>query len=299
MEDVPKAVVKEEAKPAEKPITITLKPSSLWQIISGVLLILLVASVWTGGFGTEKESPTGAVPAVQAPQQPNAPAVQTEPERIRVSAEGEPTLGEAAAKITLVLFSDFQCSYCARFTTQTLSSVKANYIDTGKVKLAFRNFPLSFHQNAGKAAMAAECANDQNKFFEMHDKIFAGQQEWSSAADPKATFKKYATELSLKTEDWESCYNSEKYKVGIQKDFTDGNIARVAGTPTSYLIAAKTAKNDKATKDAVTALKASVPEQQKDSYEFYYSDDGKQVIVKLVGSQPLSAFEQIIRAELS
>jgi len=83
-----------------------------------------------------------------------------------------PVEGDPNAKITIVEFSDFECPYCARHFTQTYPQIKTNYIDKGLVKLVFKNYPLSFHVTAQKAAEAGECANDQGKFWEMHNKMF-------------------------------------------------------------------------------------------------------------------------------
>ena len=83
--------------------------------------------------------------------------------------------GDANAPITIVEFSDYECPFCARFWSKTFPSIVSNYIDTGKVKFHYRDFPLGFHQNAQKAAEAARCAGEQggnDAYFAMHDKIF-------------------------------------------------------------------------------------------------------------------------------
>lgn len=90
-----------------------------------------------------------------------------------INIEGAHVLGDSNAKVVLVDFSDYECPYCIRHFNQTWPDIKKNYVDTGKVKLVFKNFPLNFHPNAQKAAEAAECASDQGKFWEMHDKIFS------------------------------------------------------------------------------------------------------------------------------
>lgn len=86
-----------------------------------------------------------------------------------------PQLGEKNAKVTIVEFSDLECPYCRRFFLDTFPQLKKEYIDTGKVAFYFRHFPLSFHPLALPLANAAECANDQGKFWEMHDKIYNQQ----------------------------------------------------------------------------------------------------------------------------
>ena len=250
MEDIHTPNIKpEELKPETKVIV---KKSLLWPAVTGLLLILLVASVWTGGFGFN--GLTGAAPTQQNETNP------TENTKVDVSTGDGIVLGNADAPVTIIEFSDFQCPYCARFVTQTMPELKSKYIDTGKVNLVFREFPLSFHQNSNNAANAAECAGD--KFFEMHDKLFAGQADWSSVADPTTVFKGYAKATGVNTTQWDSCYSSKQYADEISKDFSDGAAAGVTGTPTFFI------GNDK------------------DGYTM------------LVGAQPASAFEQIIDAEL-
>jgi len=94
---------------------------------------------------------------------------------ITVSVDDDPVLGNAAAPVTMIEFSDFQCPYCLRFWQETLPQIKQAYVDTGKVKFVYRDFPLSFHPGAMPAAQAANCANKQGKYWEMHDLIFKKQ----------------------------------------------------------------------------------------------------------------------------
>lgn len=92
-----------------------------------------------------------------------------------------PVLGNANAPVTVIEFSDFQCPFCESFFKNTFPSLKKDYIDTGKVKFYYRQFPLtSIHPNAQEAAEAAECANEQNKFWQYHDMLFQQQSSWES-----------------------------------------------------------------------------------------------------------------------
>lgn len=101
---------------------------------------------------------------------PKNPLIDTK--KIDITLGDSPKEGDTNAKVVIVEFSDFQCPYCERFYSQTLGQIKTNYIDTGKVLLVFKQFPLSFHQYAQKAAEASLCANLQGKFWEMHNKLF-------------------------------------------------------------------------------------------------------------------------------
>ncbi len=96
--------------------------------------------------------------------------------------DNDPVKGSEDAPITIVEFSDFECPFCGRFFSQTLPLIEDNYIDTGKVKFVYRDFPLSFHPQAQPAAEAAECANEQGKFWDYHDKIFNNQGALSTAS---------------------------------------------------------------------------------------------------------------------
>jgi protein-disulfide isomerase len=110
-----------------------------------------------------------------------------------ISIEGEPALGSLDAPVTLVEVSDFQCPYCGKFARETFPQIKKEYIDIGKVKAVFKNFPLPGHTYAQKAAEAGECANEQGKFWEYQEKLFANQNALSIT-----DLKKYAQELGLK-----------------------------------------------------------------------------------------------------
>lgn len=178
----------------------------------------LSAKINTLGVGI----PTGTAPSPSAPS-PSAPTTD-------VSADDDPFKGDPNAPITIIEFSDFECPFCGRFYSQTLDQLTKNYIDTGKVKLVYRDFPLSFHPNAQKAAEAAECAKDQGKFWEMHDTIFENQQAIGVSA-----LKGYAVTLGLDSATFNSCLDSGDKTSEVRADFTDGQKAGVSGTPTFFI----------------------------------------------------------------
>jgi protein-disulfide isomerase len=150
--------------------------------------------------------------------------------------DDDPVIGEDDAPITVVEFTDFQCPFCGRHYEQTYGQIKQNYIDTGKVKYVSRDFPLSFHQFAQKAAEASECANAQGKFWEMHDKLFGNQAVWSALPDAVPTFKQYAKDLGLNTGDFDSCLDSDQFKDEIAKDQADGSASGIDGTPGFWIL---------------------------------------------------------------
>ena len=153
---------------------------------------------------------------------------------IKISIDNDPIIGNPDAPITIIEFSDFQCPFCARFHTQTLPLIMNEYIQEGKVKLVFRDFPIqSIHPNALPASVAAECANEQSKFKEMHDALFENQNEWNNqeTADALALFSQYATEIKLDQEVFDACLTSGKYIEEIRNDLEDGRDYGVSGTP--------------------------------------------------------------------
>ena len=159
-------------------------------------------------------------------------------EPVKISADDDPVRGDKDAPITIIEFSDFQCPFCARFHVQTLPLLLENYIDTGKVKLVYRDFPIqNIHPNAMPAAAAAECAHEQEKFWEFHDKLFENQNQWNSleAADAISVFSQYAFEIELNQEQFDSCLTSGKYVNEIRKDLDDGREYGVTGTPGFFI----------------------------------------------------------------
>jgi len=148
--------------------------------------------------------------------------------RVTVSPGDTPAKGAVNAKVTIIEFSDYQCSYCGA-VEPTIEQILQNY--PNDVKLYYRNFPLTqLHPDAMNAAMAAECANEQGKFWEMHNKLFANQ-----GALGVTNLKQYASDLGLDTAKFNSCLDSNKYSSQIAKDQQDGNTAGVSGTPAFFI----------------------------------------------------------------
>jgi protein-disulfide isomerase len=153
--------------------------------------------------------------------------IKMEPVRVEVAASGPATGGPATAPVTIVEFSDFQCPFCSRLTP-TLDQVKKKYGD--KVRIVFRQFPLPMHQNAQKAAEAALCANDQGKFWQLHDAMFSNQ-----SALGVDQLKAKAVELGLKAEDFNKCLDSGAKVAVVEADKKAGSEAGVNGTPAMFI----------------------------------------------------------------
>ena len=138
--------------------------------------------------------------------------------------------GDKDAPVTIVEFSDYECPFCTKFYEQSLQLIEKNYIDTGKVKFIYRDFPLSFHQNAQKAAEAAECAGEQDKYFEMHDLLFE-----KGVSGGVNAFKQYAKDIGLHTKKFDQCLDSGAMAQEVKDDFAAGQQLGVSGTPAFFI----------------------------------------------------------------
>lgn len=156
---------------------------------------------------------------------------------VNVSADDDAVLGDPNAPVTLIEFSDFQCPFCRKFYTETLPQIKKEYIDTGKAKLVYRDFPLSFHPGATPAAEGTECAREQGKFWELHDKIFDEQEKQGQGTIQFTAqdVKTWASQIGLNTAKFNQCLDSGKYKQEVEKDLAGGSAAGVNGTPATFI----------------------------------------------------------------
>ncbi|MBI5644165.1 MAG: DsbA family protein [Deltaproteobacteria bacterium] len=161
-------------------------------------------------------------PQVVPPQRVETPQSAT------VSIDGSPSMGKSDVSIVLVEFSDYECPFCARFNAEVLKQVKREYIDTGRLRFVYKDFPLPFHQNAMKASMAARCAGEEGRYWEMHDALLENQQ---NLGDVDGLVKR--TGLNAAT--FNECMKSRKYEDAVQMDLNDGRALGINGTPTFIL----------------------------------------------------------------
>lgn len=194
-------------------------------------------------------------PAQQAGR--SAPPIPTEP----VSLEGAPTIGVATAPVVILEFSDFECPFCARFAEGTWPEIKAKYVDTGQVQVAFRHLPLSIHKRAQHAAETAACAGAQEKFWPLHDQIFA-----TPGALEEQHLAEYARRVQVDQVEFDKCMRG----VGTATVKADVDIAKalkLTGTP-AFLIGPRL-------------------------------DQGRlKVATLLLGARPLADFDQAVRDAL-
>ena len=239
-------------------------------ILVGALVIgaFVVGSLWTkvqylekgaavaGTTTTTGNQPAGAPAAAGAPQAPTKGIA---------SIDDDPILGDKNAPITIIEFSDYECPFCKRHFTDTYPKLIKEYIDSGKAKLVFRDFPLSFHDPmATKEAVAANCAKEQGgdkKYFEFHGEIFKRTTSNGNGLDD-AKIKTIASDLGLNISSFTTCLSNKAMEDEVKKDIADGSSAGASGTPT-FLIGKSTS-------------------------------DGKIDGDLLIGAQPFAAFQAVI-----
>lgn len=210
--------------------------TNYWMVSTLVLLGIII------GFGVSQMSyfkdigSKGKTQVIDNKEEKRNPvkAVLNE-EQMKAMLDDDLVLGDPNAPISVVEFSDFQCSFCAKFGVMIFPSIDENYIKTGKVKFVYRDFPLDSHPNAGPMALAAECADEQGKFREMHDMIFERQNEWSPSEKINTVIKEYGKKIGLDGKQFNECVSSKKYAGEIRKDLIDGASNGVSGTPSFFI----------------------------------------------------------------
>lgn len=184
-----------------------------------ILAVLLIAGIATIGYQATK-------PAAQS-------VFQMDSSVTLVANQGH-VMGSESAPVEVVEFADFECPACGRFSTITEPDVRARLVNTGVIRFRFMDFPLEGHPNTRAAHMAAWCASEQGKFWQMHDQIFAAQDRWSGYATnrPLPVFETLAQQIGLNVQQYQGCMESRKYLGQIQSNLEEGMRQGVNSTPT-------------------------------------------------------------------
>ena len=144
--------------------------------------------------------------------------------------------GAETAKVWLVEVSDFQCPFCKQWHDETFAKIDQEYVKTGKVRLAYLNFPLTrIHKNAQAAAEAAMCAGVQGKFWELHESLFQTQRSWADLKSPLAVFDSLARAAKVDPKGWNNCMTTHATAKLIQADRDRSTQAGVESTPTFFI----------------------------------------------------------------
>jgi len=214
-------------------------PRSSNQVLVALLVIasFLIGVLFTKVQYLEKGQTAGGTQQAAAaptanPQQPAAPAAGA---KVNVAVGHFPIKGNPKAKVTIVEFADFRCPFCEQYFTNTESQIIKDYVDTGKVKYAFRNFAFLGPASV-VAADAAECANDQGKFWDFHDYLYKNQpSESDTSMYTTDTLTQAAVSLGMDGTAFSDCLNNKTDDAKAAKDMSDGQAAGVSGTPSFFI----------------------------------------------------------------
>jgi protein-disulfide isomerase len=147
-------------------------------------------------------------------------------------------LGSDSAPVEIIEYADYQCPACQQFATVEWPYVRERLVQTGRVRWVFRDFPLQQHPWARLAAHAAACSNEQGKFWEYTDAVFATQPDWSASRDAGKIFRDQVTRVGLDAGAWDACMSSLKFAGRIQGSADEGLRSGVGSTP-SFVIGGK------------------------------------------------------------
>lgn len=186
----------------------------LLDVFTSLILISAAGLVIYKNIATSRSGGTRGTPQV-----PSAP----------ISVEQAPVRGDAKSKTVLVVFSDFQCPYCGRFSRDVLPEVERRYVASGKMALVFRHFPLEIHSQAMAAATAAECAGQQGRFWDLHDSLFR-ISEWTDS-----TVEITAGELGLEPVAFRRCVAENTGGPAIESAMAQARVLGVRSTPTFFV----------------------------------------------------------------
>ncbi len=168
-----------------------------------------------------------------ARQNPTATDIANQRTEIEVPA-GMDVLGDNNASVTVIEFADFQCPFCGEWHKTIFPELKSKYIDTGKVRFVYMDFPF-LGPESYRATEAARCAMDQNKFWQYHDELYANQVGENEGAFADSKLKGFAKNIGLDTVQFNECLDSKKYQSAAEASLQKGSDYGVASTPTVYI----------------------------------------------------------------
>ena len=239
-------IVEEKIEQTKNEISIKSQDNSASLIAGSILLgaLLISAAIF---YNTNlliqhlSSQGAGSLPAGDSAQTGQNQAQNSGPVKVADRSD-EPVVGNKNAKITIIEFADFQCPFCQKFFQETYPQIKSKYIDNGLIKMEFRHFPLTqIHKNAQIASVAAECANQQGKFWEYHDLLYKNSKADGTGLN-SADLKKYADSLGLNAgtlgfakNKFNQCLDSNATLKIVQSDLSEGSKDGVTGTPTFFI----------------------------------------------------------------
>ena len=203
-----------------------------------IIIAVLVVALGGGLFLWKRSGATPANPSstfatdVTNPPAAASSSAQTQPQPTDTAGATRPNV-KVSSPVVLEEYGDYQCPPCGQLYPE-LKEIEKEY--GNQVQIVFHHFPLmKIHKNALMAAHAAEAARNQNKFWEMHDRLYRNQKEWSELDDPRPVFVDYAKQLGLKIDQFTSDLGSNMIDQRISADIQRGSVVGVTGTPTVFL----------------------------------------------------------------
>lgn len=212
----------------------------------------------------------------------------------KIETGSNPVLGNADASITIVEFTDYQCPYCKKYAVETFPLIEENYVKTSKLKYYLRDFPLTqIHYNSNSTALAARCAGEQGKYWEMHSLLFEKQSEWSgiSANQLNSKFVEYASFLGINDAPFSSCLASGKAAPSVSNDVAAAQIYGISGTPSSIVLFPKTANETK-----LLAVLSAYPEYSSRGMLSLSRDSEGNYAFFIKGAFPYGIFQKVLES---
>ena len=217
--------------------------------------LLVMACSRGDAAGSAARSLTATATVAAASATPTAGAQDS----IAAKADRGRILGDSNATVWLVMASDFQCPYCKQWHDDQFAKIVQKYVNSGRVRMAYLNMPLSMHQFAVPAAEAAMCASVQDKFWAMHDSLFATQKIWEVLRSPESFFDTLANHNHVDMGPWRTCVSKHLTQPMIEADYDRARATGAISTPTFIIGATRLASADAdvaAALDAALAAKA-------------------------------------------
>jgi protein-disulfide isomerase len=224
-------------------------------LATAALLIAACSRGDAAGSSAKSATTTAAVASAG-----NTPATAGAADSISAKADRGRILGDSTAKVWLVMASDFQCPFCKQWHDAQFANIVQKYVKSGRVRMAYLNMPLSIHQFAVPAAEAAMCASVQDKFWPMHDSLFATQKIWEVLQNPASFFDTLANHNRVNMAPWRTCVSKHLTVPTIEADYDRARTAGVIQTPTFIIGATKLASADA---DVAGALDAALAAKTK------------------------------------
>jgi protein-disulfide isomerase len=202
-----------------------------------LILFLVLATTTTGACSHAAPRAGDTTSSARAAMQPTAAGAVAPPspaDTISRRADRGRILGDSTASVWLVEASDFQCPFCKQWHDAAFASIVKDYVNTGRVRVAFLNMPLNIHQFAKQASEAAMCASVQDRFWPMHDSLFATQGIWEKMQNAASMFDTLANENHVEMTAWRTCMEKHLTIPLIEADYDRARKAGAGSTPTFF-----------------------------------------------------------------